>query len=459
MIMGDMKNDTNSALKAMVLAIVISLVLIFSFQVSAVSQASDTEYNLLMKRIMKASHQEKMTILDSLISVQNSDLELIDRIFASKEFAETEKQGYYEELWKEKFINAGFKNKYCIIDSMLSDFDINCDLLSDILNTSEYSGKFPSFEQFATLRTNIALKLSMARFSRCSDALYYYNHSGQRSRYFFRPGGYNIDLARQKRLADLRGPDGVLWAVFYTRWFPQSRNSIWLIKKKSGSSSWEGPWFTGVYGPDSDDDPKAGLRIMNNSLYLKSSPDSSFHLIDPIYIMKDRDRDGLYDIEEIEFGTDPLNRDTDGDSLADNEDINPLAAGVEYFAWKDAAVRLIIRLLSTASESINIYVLSGDINPDMEYFSDSPNAIFLPDMKYKRYSEYELRYNGGFPISVNIVHETDSLMIISAATTDSSMLFYFEKSRQRWKMDSIAVVPASPSQNAPSSPALIPDNR
>ena len=39
--------------------------------------------------------------------------------------------------------------------------------------------------------------------------------------------------------------------------------------------------------------------------------------------MRDRDGDGLTDLQEKRTGTNPINRDTDGDGISDNRDIHP----------------------------------------------------------------------------------------------------------------------------------------
>ncbi len=457
--MSSLGNCFKSARGAGILTSIISLVLITAFSSPAVSQVSDTEYSLLLKRLMKASCHSKYAIEDSIMSVENPDLDLMDRLYASEEYAQIKKPGYYEDLWRQKFESAYYDIKPCIIDSMIYERDVNCELIDDILLTNKYYGQFPSFKELVALRTAIALEIGTGKRQYCSDTRFSYYHNGKKSRYFMRPTGHDIELSRQKRLAELRDPDGTLWAVFYTDWFPKCRNSIWLMKKESGMSKWQGPWFTGRYGPDSAKDPQASLKIMGNSLYLKCSPDNSYFLIDEAFLTRDRDRDRLFDIEEIELGTDPLNRDTDGDGIDDSKDINPLAAGIEFPIYRDMAARSIVRLLAIADEPINIYVLSGDINSDLEFFSDSPNAFFLPDMKYREYSDYDLTYKGSLPISVSVLNENDSLMMFSAVTLDSSMFFYFGKPRQRWRMDSVVVVPLSSSQNSPPSKTSIPNNR
>ena len=45
--------------------------------------------------------------------------------------------------------------------------------------------------------------------------------------------------------------------------------------------------------------------------------------IDMETLRKDSDGDGLTDIEEARFVTDPFNSDTDGDGIADGLDLNP----------------------------------------------------------------------------------------------------------------------------------------
>lgn len=454
-----MKKRVRSILPWSRLLLGLGITMLVALPAEVICQEEDAEYQALIERIMKASHRTRDLIIDSLINLPEPNFPLMDRMFLSEEFRKTHDLEYDERLWRQKFDSTYSDNKRAIIDSMITEGDVNCELTSDILLTNKYRGRFFSFGEFASFRTWLYMKIGTGRRQYCGDARFNYCNAGERSRYFSRQSWYKVGFARQKRLAELRDLNGTLWAAFYTDWFPKCRNSVWLMKKESGSSVWRGPWFTGVYGPDSARDPQASLKIMGNSLYLRCSPDSSYYLIDEAHLTKDTDRDRLYDIEEIEFGTDPRNRDTDGDGISDSEDINPLAAGIEFPEYRDMAMRMIVRILAINDEPINIYVISGDINSEMEFFSDSPDAIFLPDMKYREYSNYDLSYKGSVPISLNVLSESDSLLAISAVTVDSTTNFYFGKHRRRWSMDSVAVVSYPTSMDLPDSSAENPDNR
>lgn len=60
-----------------------------------------------------------------------------------------------------------------------------------------------------------------------------------------------------------------------------------------------------------------------NRMISKDIGISENHKIEKDLSMRDRDGDGMTDLQEKRTGTNPLNRDTDGDGIADNRDIHP----------------------------------------------------------------------------------------------------------------------------------------
>ena len=90
-------------------------------------------------------------------------------------------------------------------------------------------------------------------------------------------------------------------------------------------------------------DPVSGVPNINN---VNSIPDNwksayGFALGDPNIDSQDPDADGLTNLEEFQHGTDPLNRDTDGDGISDGDEVhlygtNPMQQeNLTFFAEPD----------------------------------------------------------------------------------------------------------------------------
>jgi len=82
---------------------------------------------------------------------------------------------------------------------------------------------------------------------------------------------------------------------------------LWLLK--SDGRKWNQAFFAGSLTDPSEIDIETMIDVM-----------------DSIGISQDSDKDGWTDLVEKRLGTDPDNKDTDGDGLIDSEDKNPLAA-------------------------------------------------------------------------------------------------------------------------------------
>lgn len=85
----------------------------------------------------------------------------------------------------------------------------------------------------------------------------------------------------------------------------------------------------------------------------------------------DIDKDGLFDYEEPLYGTDPLNRDTDGDGFLDGEEIaskrNPLIKGPND--------QLIKNLTNRASELALSGLIEGSLKPSSPNYVKSLNLV------------------------------------------------------------------------------------
>jgi hypothetical protein len=394
---------------------ILFLTIVLTFGIIPKSPASDLEDSLLIERLLKACYSVKTTIVDSLYKSGVIDSEFERRIFHSKRYKESCEASHYEKLWLEKFVNAEIESKSLIIDSMFTGFNINYDLISDILLTEKYIDHFTSPGVFGAFKTMLALKTGGLRWkNKTKKILYEYYHNGQKSRPFGRPAILDFINDSRRWIEKLEDSTGVNWAVINLWYYPDDSYNLWLAKKEPDSDIWQGPWYTGINGPFPQKDTIPHLRFFNHQPYLKILYDDTYQLVSPRYITKDSDKDGFYDLEEIAFGTDPYNFDSDGDRLKDGEDINPLAAGVKYPNVRDRAVRAVIKLFASHKNPVNIYILKGDINPQMEYSSSSPNAMFLTDKS--TWNSWRLKEkSGGIPIHINIIRESDSLIVILAA--------------------------------------------
>jgi len=116
----------------------------------------------------------------------------------------------------------------------------------------------------------------------------------------------NIEGDPDNRLMQLMTDSkGDLWGIVSSSVLG-SFLDLWLLK--SDGRKWKQAFFAGSLTDSSD-------------ITIESMIDS----IDSTGIPKDSDKDGWTDLVEKRLGTDPNNKDTDGDGLIDSEDKNPLA--------------------------------------------------------------------------------------------------------------------------------------
>src|SRR5205085_9310988 len=106
-------------------------------------------------------------------------------------------------------------------------------------------------------------------------------------------------------------------------------------------------------------------------------------------LRRDSDRDGWSDVMEAYAGTDPHNKDTDGDGLPDSVDKNPLAAPgllTDYQAILGAAVQGLMRFVGNWSHPIVVHLPAG-VAPFEMFGVDGPILARTPETKVRTRNE------------------------------------------------------------------------
>jgi hypothetical protein len=167
------------------------------------------------------------------------------------------------------------------------------------------------------------------------------------------------------------------WALTTISWYG-CQNDLWLIQQVASDTLWEGPWFTGYTLYPGQKKEECSLRIIEDKLHFAIPGRQIDGVISIESLTNDADRDGFYDIEEIRFGTDPLNPDTDNDGINDSQDMNPLTAGIQQLSPEDYACLAIFRLNGQLeSDSPVLYLLHTNCHQGLEYYSSSRNSIII----------------------------------------------------------------------------------
>ena len=107
----------------------------------------------------------------------------------------------------------------------------------------------------------------------------------------------------------------------------QARNIVWLRRRRADGTFGPPAW---AYDPGGDQclEPRwlQKARLRNGRIQVTMRIDSAdVGAIDPRAVFADRDGDGLTDLTEAAFGTDPRLPDTDGDGVPDGRDPAPRA--------------------------------------------------------------------------------------------------------------------------------------
>ena len=146
----------------------------------------------------------------------------------------------------------------------------------------------------------------------------------------------------------------------------------WVLLSKDLGATWERPLATGLHpaSPWEPSDESSVALIEGDRLRIEAFP--SFPIedsdSDPAAVIlearledlrKDRDGDGLTDIEESWLATDANNEDTDRDGLTDAED--PMPQVPELLANPSLSSRALAAVLSSESEWAGIAVFAADV--------------------------------------------------------------------------------------------------
>lgn len=351
----------------------------------------------------------------------------------------------------DEFSNTEVKGKYRIIDSLLASIEIPHKFFGKLLDTDDFKDSFPTFDVYWTLQSRTARKVVDISDPDITAILKKYYYSGRRSRHLNRPTTWMIKWHWQKEIARVVDKDGSIWAVTNIWWYG-NREDLWLIHKKNESdSTWSGPWFTGISTAIPIDlnkykaNPKeipintfiCSLEFINGKLHLIDEQRGIDKIISPEILTLDKDYDGLYDVEEERFTTDPDNDDTDGDGLLDGEDINPLAAPKTDLTDEDMIRLAMFRNCAWGNYPYTVFVIAADNENKLEYFTNSPNAIIL-SMNKPALDRYQAICGGAFYPSagcaVQITKDriSDDCVNASFFSRDQGLLYEVERHNGIW---------------------------
>lgn len=131
-------------------------------------------------------------------------------------------------------------------------------------------------------------------------------------------------------IAEASDEKGGNWAIF--PWSRYGRQDIWLTSS-TGKDSWSEPVLLDLSGmphlvrtSERAFDKKCRLQVEGDSVTVTCNGSTATAGINRS--LADSDSDGLPDIVEERFLTDPTNPDSDGDGTADGNDSNPLTPAV-----------------------------------------------------------------------------------------------------------------------------------
>jgi hypothetical protein len=215
--------------------------------------------------------------------------------------------------------------------------------LDDRSGAEGFSACLPALE--GRPASHAAIYRLLARLSRPSDL----RALERLARAAGRPGGWARICSEDDRLADRDdqsqqgSPRGLCRGRSVGDFRVTQAGAIW-IRRRLANGAWGPPAW--ARGPDQDVvfHPRelpagewrdgriqlAGTGIRGSGIAF--APWSA--TIDPAEVFADRDGDGLPDLTERAFGTDPARADTDGDGLSDGRDPAPLAAAAHTEAGR-----------------------------------------------------------------------------------------------------------------------------
>ena len=153
----------------------------------------------------------------------------------------------------------------------------------------------------------------------------------------------------------------------------QARSFLWLRRRRADGSFGPPAWAADAGGDQCNDRRVLQeARVRGGRVQVKVNIYSQFTgAIDPRAVFADADGDGLTDLTETAFGTDPRRPDTDGDGVPDGLDPAPLAGS----GPRDEAGAAAAEMLRYAA----LFLVGGPVAVRAERadWAETPNAAAL----------------------------------------------------------------------------------
>lgn len=362
--------------------------------------------------------------------MQSGRLFIVILIFAAWTLGNIPGAAQERRNWGDEFAAADSDiiQLYQVIDQALETEEIPPDFLSNVLNTDIYSEQFSTYCVFRVFQLRTAMKMSERASKEVCAVLRQFYYEGDRSRILRRPVEYQLYSnysGWREPISEVTDTAGISCALVNIPWYGCD-NDLWLIKGKKGGKTWKGPWFTGLQSKtvpgilalrdNTVEEPAYTLRIEGGEIYIRSLDGTYDKPSSPEVLTADYDDDGLYDVEERRFGTDPENNDTDGDGLFDGIDINPLTVEKKELLPEDYARMAVFMWETMRGIHMHVYYVDVPIEDSLEFRAPSPNALVLPVNSTQVVSDdFDCRTRGVFGqmVSVGISPKDDSTMIAS----------------------------------------------
>jgi hypothetical protein len=198
---------------------------------------------------------------------------------------------------------------------------------------------------------------------------------------------------------------------------------IVVFLSQDGGATWSKPILTGMRAAgvaplDPSNAASFDGRVLQlpldqlNLPGLQSNPrerDDRVIAIEIAQLKRDSDRDGIPDVTEELFATNPLSADSDGDGVDDAKDAQPLEAPTT-----SAATRFLAE------------VLRGEVDPQKIYVSNEP----MPDLghsfvrlSFDEYALYAKKLNAGRPVTFEVIVDSSgkrALVVVDGPLFHSS---------------------------------------
>ncbi len=238
----------------------------------------------------------------------------------------------------------------------------------------------------------------------------------------FKPGSSIIDKVDERQVIRHEKKENVEAVVYESGWYENYSHGepgVWVAYSEDYGENWE-YYYTGIVQKqplyikgeskhplinEQGDLQVEACLLRQMKPFMHPGPEPDFQLvkdgllliIDLKTLRKDTDEDGLTDIVEAKFFTDPNNRDTDGDGIPDNQDANPRCAlprtekASAFETIINGDKRIIFRAFIEAEDgSRRDTILRGEIipfseNPEVQFAKEDTPTVMLvtddPDLK------------------------------------------------------------------------------